>query len=292
MNVKDFFANLFSQIWSAFRWSFSSFRLVDVIDILLIAFIIYEVFAWVRKTKAWALFKGIAVLLVAWILARILSLNMVLWVLEKAFGVGILAVIIIFQPEIRRGLEKLGRAGFLQDFLGSKPQREFSLKDTDELIRALRVMEKAKTGALICIEQREDLSEYVATGIPVDATLSAELLINIFEKNTPLHDGAVIVRHGRVDAATCYLPLSESTSISKELGTRHRAAIGLSEVTDCKVFVVSEETGQVSMAYGGHIYRNISDEFIHHELLSEQEEEETNTFSIKKLWHREKEAKK
>lgn len=290
--MKDFFANLFSQVWSAFRWSFASFRLVDVIDILLIAIILYEAFLWIRRTKARALFKGIAVLLAGWLVAKIFSLNMVLWVLEKAFGVGILAVIIIFQPEIRRGLEKLGKAGFLPDILSGKPEHDFSLKETDELIRALRVMEKAKTGALICIEGREDLSEYVQTGISVDAALSAELLVNIFEKNTPLHDGAVIVRGGRVDAATCYLPLSESTSISKELGTRHRAAIGLSEATDAKVFVVSEETGQVSMAYAGHIYRNISDEFIHHELLSDKDEEETTGFSIKKFWHREKEAKK
>lgn len=265
--MKEFFVNVFGAAWSAIRWSFSAFRFSDILDILIIAIIIYEILVWVRRTKAWTLLKGIGVLILFWGLARVLQLNMSMWIVEKTLSVGILAVIIIFQPELRRGLERLGRAGFIKKLFPAETTQIFTEESAAELCRAMRAMSEARTGALIAIEENDELTEFVQTGIPVDGKISAELLINIFEKNTPLHDGAVIIRQGRVDSATCYLPLSKDQSISKELGTRHRAAIGLSEVTDSKIFVVSEETGQLSMAHNGHIFRNISDDFIRRELL-------------------------
>ncbi len=267
--MKEFFVNIFGAAWSAIRWSFSAFRFSDILDILIIAIIIYEILVWVRRTKAWTLLKGIGVLILFWGLARVLQLNMSMWIVEKTLSVGILAVIIIFQPELRRGLERLGRAGFIKKLFPAEATQVFTEESAAELIRAMRAMSDARTGALIAIEENDELTEFVQTGIPVDGKISAELLINIFEKNTPLHDGAVIIRQGRVDSATCYLPLSKDQSISKELGTRHRAAIGLSEVSDSKIFVVSEETGQLSMAHNGHIFRNISDDFIRRELLGD-----------------------
>ncbi|MBO4886857.1 MAG: diadenylate cyclase CdaA [Firmicutes bacterium] len=244
-----------------------AFRFTDVLDIIGVAILIYLLISWVRKTRAWVLFKGILFVLVIWLVAVIFSLNMMMWIFQNVFNIGILAIVIIFQPELRRALEKLGTNNVLTRMLSVGTGNTVNERTAESITRAMVSMAEVKTGALICVERQVALGEYEQTGIPLNADVSSQLLINIFEKNTPLHDGAVIIRQNRVLAATCYLPLSDDNDISKELGTRHRAALGLSEVSDAKVFIVSEETGAMSMAVGGQIYRNISADRIKKELL-------------------------
>ena len=244
-----------------------AFRFTDVLDIIGVAILIYLLISWVRKTRAWVLFKGILFVLVIWLVAVIFSLNMMMWIFQNVFNIGILAIVIIFQPELRRALEKLGTNNVLTRMLSVGTGNTVNERTAESITRAMVSMAEVKTGALICVERQVALGEYEQTGIPLNADVSSQLLINIFEKNTPLHDGAVIIRQNRVLAATCYLPLSDDNDISKELGTRHRAALGLSEVSDAKVFIVSEETGAMSMAVGGQIYRNISADRIKNELL-------------------------
>ena len=221
-----------------------SFSFVDIVEILIISFLFYHILLWIKNTRAWNLFKGIIVILL--------------------LSVGLTALVIIFQPELRKALENLGGKnvlGKLFDF-GKVEENKFSDHTIDELIKACYAMGKVKTGALIVIEDEILLNEYVRTGIDIDAIISSQLLINIFEKNTPLHDGAVIVRGDRVVSATSYLPLSDSMTLSKDLGTRHRAAVGISEVSDSLTIVVSEETGKVSIAMRGQIYRNVNADFL------------------------------
>jgi diadenylate cyclase len=228
---------------------------------VIITFVIYEIFRWVKKTRAWALFKGFVVLLVVLVLAAVFQLNTILWIFSKIFSVGVIALVIVFQPEFRNALEQLGRRNILASVFASDEQKDkserFSQRTVNEIVKATFEMAKHKTGALIVVEQDVALGEYERTGINVDAAVSSQLLINIFEKNTPLHDGAVIVRNDRIVSATCYLPLTSSLEISKELGTRHRAALGISEVSDSLTIVVSEETGKVSVVIAGEIYRDV-----------------------------------
>ena len=200
-------------------------QLTDILDIVAVAALIYLVLIWIRKTRGWMLFRGIAIVLGAWIVAMILNLNMVELVFNKLFNIGILAIIVIFQPELRRALERLGTSRVFNNLFGYK-DNTVNKKTADALTEAMVNMASTKTGALIAVEQKVALGEYEQTGIPIDAEISSGLLINIFVKNTPLHDGAVIIRQNRVLAATCYLPLSENNDISKDLGTRHRAALG------------------------------------------------------------------
>ena len=265
-----FLSGFFGQGGTLSRLFLRTFQLTDILDILVVTILIYELLIWIRKTRGWMLFKGIILVVVFWLLAAILELNMVLFIFDRAFSVGILAIIIIFQPELRRALEKLGTSNLFTNMVGYSANT-VNERSTEALIEAIKAMAQAKTGALIAVEQKVALGEYEQTGIPIDAEISAQLLINIFEKNTPLHDGAVIIRRNRVLAATCYLPLSENSDISKELGTRHRAALGLSEVSDAKVFIVSEETGAISMAYGNQLYRNMTEAAIRRELLGDEE---------------------
>ena len=265
-----FLSGFFGQGGTLSKLFLRTFQLTDILDILVVTFLIYELLIWIRKTRGWMLFKGIILVVVFWLLAAILELNMVLFIFDRAFSVGILAIIIIFQPELRRALEKLGTSNVFTNMVGYSANT-VNERSTEALIEAIKSMSQAKTGALIAVEQKVALGEYEQTGIPIDAEISSQLLINIFEKNTPLHDGAVIIRRNRVLAATCYLPLSEATDISKELGTRHRAALGLSEVSDAKVFIVSEETGAISMAYGNQLYRNMTEAAIRRELLGDEE---------------------
>ena len=202
---------------------------VDVLDILIITFLFYHVLAWIKGTRAWMLFKGIVVILVFILVAAIFQMNTILWLAGNMVSVALTALVVIFQPELRKALEQLGRKRFVSlvfDFDAAQDTGRFSDKTIQELVKASFEMGKVKTGALIVIEQDIMLTEYERTGIGLDAMLTSQLLINVFEKNTPLHDGAVIVRGDRAVSATCYLPLSDSLSISKELGTRHRAAIG------------------------------------------------------------------
>lgn len=233
----------------------------DFIEIIIITFLIYELMVWVKNTKAWSLLRGIVIIAVFIILAYIFQMNTIIWIVRNALNVAIMALVVIFQPELRKALDVLGRKNILTDFvsfnISSGVDERFSDRTVNELIRACYEMGRVRTGALIVIEQQDSLSEYERTGIELDSLLSSQLLINIFEHNTPLHDGAVIVRGNRVTSATCYLPLSDNMELSKELGTRHRAGVGISEATDSLTIIVSEETGRVSVAYEGMLYRNL-----------------------------------
>lgn len=232
---------------------------VDVVEILIISFLFYQVLLWIKSTRAWNLFKGIMVILIFVLMAALFQMSTILWIAENTLNVGLIALVVIFQPELRNVLEDIGGKSILGGlFAFNKTSNEkFSNHTIDELIKACFAMGKVKTGALIVIEDEIVLDEYIRTGIDVDAVVSSQLLINIFEKNTPLHDGAIIVRGDRVVSATCYLPLSDSLRLSKELGTRHRAAVGISEVSDSLTIIVSEETGRVSVAYRGEIFRDL-----------------------------------
>lgn len=235
--------------------------ITDAVEILIIAFLFYNILAWIKGTRAWMLLKGIIVILIFILIAALFQMSTILWLAEKTVNVAVIALAVIFQPELRKALEQLGRKRFVSlviDLDTMPDSRRFSDKTINELVKACFEMGKVKTGALIVIEQEIVLSEYERTGIALDSILTSQLLINIFEKNTPLHDGAIIVRGDRIVSATCYLPLSDSLAISKELGTRHRAAIGISEVSDSMTIIVSEETGAVSVAKGGKIYRELT----------------------------------
>lgn len=253
--------NIFSSFGDFFKTIyFPQIHVPDIIEIIIIAIVLYQVMGWFKKSRAWTLFKGIAVLALCWLVAAVFDLNTILWIFRNTISVGIIAIIIIFQPELRRALEQLGKQNFIAtlfDSSSSDRRERFTTKTMNELIKAAFEMSKNKTGALIVIEQNVALGDYERTGIPIDAVVSSQLLVNIFEHNTPLHDGAVIMRNNRIVAATCYLPLSDSLEINKELGTRHRAGIGISEVSDSMTIIVSEETGDVSVAVGGELFRGL-----------------------------------
>lgn len=242
----------------------------DIIEIVIIAFVIYNVMVWIKNTKAWVLLKGIIIVVIFALIAYILNLKTILWIAGKTISVGIVALVIIFQPELRRALEQLGRKKILFGLFRFNDGREkgerFSSKTAEEIVRACFDMGAAYTGALIVIEQDMVLEEYEKTGIAVDGLVTSQLLINIFEHNTPLHDGAVIIRGDRIVAATCYLPLSDNNSLNKALGTRHRAGVGISEVTDSMTIIVSEETGRVSVAVGGELIHDIDADSLRNKL--------------------------
>lgn len=243
---------------------------IDIVEIIIIAFLFYTILVWIKSTRAWMLFKGLMVILIFVLIAAVFQMSTILWLAEKTLNVGVIALVIIFQPELRRALEQLGRKNFLKgvaaiDF-GKEQVEALSEKTMNEIIRACFEMGKVKTGALIVIEDTVILSEYERTGIAIDALVSNQLLLNIFEKNTPLHDGAIIVRGNRVISATCYLPLSDNMGLSKELGTRHRAAVGISEVSDSITIVVSEETGGISVAMEGRLIRGLDQEGLRKQL--------------------------
>lgn len=253
-NILNAFSSFFKTIY------FPQIHVTDILEIAIISFLLYQIICWFKKSRAWTLFKGIAVLALCWLFAAVFDLNTILWIFRNTISVGIIAIIIIFQPELRKALEQLGKQNFISSLFdsGSSEKKErFSAKTMNELVKATFEMSKNKTGALIVIEQNVALGEYERTGIPIDAMVSSQLLVNIFEHNTPLHDGAVVMRNNRIVAATCYLPLSDNMEINKELGTRHRAAIGISEVSDSMTIVVSEETGDVSVAVGGELFRKL-----------------------------------
>lgn len=236
--------------------------IIDLIEIALISFFIYQFMVWIKFTRAYTLLKGILVVLVFLLLAYIFKMNTILWIVTNLAGAMITGVIVIFQPELRKALEQIGEKKIMSAILpfdsAKDVQERFTDRTVNELIKACFDMGEVKTGALIVIEQNILLTEYERTGITVDAVLSSQLLINIFEKNTPLHDGAVIVRGNRVVAATCYLPLSDNMELSKQLGTRHRAGVGISEVSDSLTIIVSEETGKISVAQGGRLVRDVN----------------------------------
>lgn len=249
----------------------------DVFEIAIIAILFYYIFLWFRKSRAWSLLKGILVIVFFMVFASLFHLTTLLWIINKTLSAGIIAIVIIFQPELRRALEQLGKKNVLFKFfkIGSNTEDErFSDKSIEEITRATFEMAKVKTGALIVITRDHDLSQYVETGISIDAKITSQLLINIFEKNTPLHDGAVVIEGDRIVAATCYLPLSDSVVISKDLGTRHRAGLGITEVTDSIVIIVSEENGSVSIAKDGKLIRYADASVLKSELIKAQDKME------------------
>jgi len=237
--------------------TWSDVKINDIIDILIVSYIIYNLIMIIRGTRAVQLMKGILVVVVAWLASIWFELSALRWMMNEMITVGVLAIIVIFQPELRRALEQLGR-GRLFIRATSEDDQELH-KRIGEIVRAVQAMARQKIGALIVFERETGLSDYIESGISIEGAISSELLINIFTPNPPLHDGAVIIRHGRIAAAGCYLPLSENPFISKQLGTRHRAAIGMSEVSDAVCVVASEETGQVSLTVNGQIIRDISE---------------------------------
>ena len=269
--------------WIAFV---PNMTLKNLLEIVIIAFVVYEVLVWIKNTRAWTLLKGILFICAFALAAAVLELDTILWLLGKASYIAITALLIIFQPELRRALEQLGSKNVLTGLFANddgKVKETFSEKTINELTRACFEMGKVKTGALMVIEMETSLSDVERTGIEVDGIITSQLLINIFEHNTPLHDGAVVIRGNRVTAATCYLPLSDNMDISKDLGTRHRAAVGISEVTDSLTLVVSEETGRVSVASGGRLIR-VSDAEQLKEILSRAVKREETTAARFKIW--------
>ena len=260
---------------------------IDIIEIGLISFFVYQFMAWIKFTRAYTLLKGILVVLGFILIAYIFKMNTILWIVSKLASALITAIVVIFQPELRKVVEQLGQKKIMASIFpfdsGKEVKERFTDKTVNELIKACFDMAEVKTGALIVIEQEIRLDEYVRTGINVDALLTSQLLINIFEHNTPLHDGAVIVRGNRIVAATCYLPLSDNMELSKQLGTRHRAGVGISEVTDSVTIIVSEETGQVSVAQGGKLTRSVNSAKLREILVRAQNKQVVDNSKLRHL---------
>ncbi len=282
MDVIRTFLDKYLTIFSLPKMTF-----VDVLEILIIAFCLYHIIIWVKSTRAWQLAKGVIVLVAFFLIAIILDMTAIQWILENSINVLITAAVIVFHPEIRKALEQLGRRNFISNLISfddAKDKNErYSDKTISEIVRAVFEMAKVKTGALIVIEKDVSLTEYERTGITLDSIISSQLLINIFEHNTPLHDGAIIVRGNRIAAATCYLPLSDNMELSKELGTRHRAGVGISEVSDSITIIVSEETGKVSIASESTLIRGIDGDFLKEYLTNSKNKKNVDSKKIK-LW--------
>ena len=261
----------------------SGLRWTDIVEIIILAFVLYYVLVWIKNTKAWSVLKGFFVIVAFILIAAYFEMNTIIWIVQNTFG-----VVVILQPELRKAIDELGRKNILTSILPfevgrSSPEGRFSDKTINEIAKACVEMGKVKTGALIVMEQNQRLTEYERTGIDVDGIVTSQLLINIFEHNTPLHDGAIIVRGNRVTSATCYLPLSDNMQLSKDLGTRHRAGVGISEVTDSLTVIVSEETGKISVAYEGKLERGLSGDALKERLKLIQNKPETESRK-KILW--------
>ena len=293
------FHTLFSQDIGRLNWrtvldsffsAFNQFRtisFIDILDILIVAFIIYRIMKLLKDTSAERLIKGIIILVGIMLLASMLHLTMISWLLQQALNVGLFAIVVVFQPELRRLLEQIGKGNFSRLIVPADAPDEVESMIT-ATVSACADMSRTKTGALIVFERRERLGEIISTGTMVDAAPSAELIKNIFFKNSPLHDGAMIVRAGRVCAAGCVLPLSGNQSLSRDLGTRHRAAVGMSESADSVLVVVSEETGSISVAIGGMLKRHLSPDMLRklleNELLDSEKQEKSRLAAIRDMW--------
>ena len=278
------------QLWdklAEYAKNFSSYRTTmdfgDVAEILIIAVLLYYTLVWMKTTRAWILLKGLIVILAFLLLAYFFRMTTILWMAQNVLGFAVTALIVVLQPELRKALEELGKKNIISSVLpfdnSHRVNEEFSEKTINEITKACVEMGKVRTGALIVIEQKVSLRDYERTGIDVDVIVTSQLLINIFEHNTPLHDGAVIIQGNRVVSATCYLPLSDNLGLSKELGTRHRAGVGISEITDSLTIIVSEETGKISVAYEGELERNLDADSLRdrmHKILNNPVEEHKN----------------
>ena len=265
--------------------------ITDVLEIIILSFIVYRILLWIKDTRAWTLLKGIVFICMFILIAKICQMDTIMYIITKGLDMAIVAALVIFQPELRRALEQLGEKKFFSSLIPFENSKEVKQRFTDktinEIVKGCVEMGKAKTGALIVIEQNVMLTEFERTGIALDSILTSQLLINIFEHNTPLHDGAVIVRGDRIVAATCYLPLSDNMELSKELGTRHRAGVGVSEVTDSLTIIVSEETGNISIALKGKLMRAVTPEVLKQQLVIVQNKSiDTKKFKLWKGWNR------
>ncbi len=250
-------------------------RITDIIDVAIITFIIYKTLKFIRDTRTVQLLKGVVVLIVVTQVSQIVKLHTVNYLLSSAMQLGVIAIIVVFQPELRRALEQVGRTSMGQWFNFEERAEDVELeKIIAEVTNSCASMSKSRIGALIVMEREIKIGDIVGTGITLNADVSAELLINIFIPKTPLHDGAVIIRDNKIEAASCFLPLSQNPNVSKELGTRHRAGLGMSEESDAVVVIVSEETGGISIACGGELNMKLSPEALEREL--------TRLFDVKK----------
>ncbi len=256
--LNTFIATYFSKLhMPTVHWT-------DIVEIIILTFLSYHILVWIKNTRAWVLLRGVTVVAGFILIAAIFRMNTILWIVTNVFSIAAIAIVVMLQPELRKAMEELGQKNLFASILpfdaGKSEEGRFSDRTINEIVKASVEMSKVKTGALIVIEKEQSLSEYERTGIDVDGIVSSQLLINIFEHNTPLHDGAVIVRGNRIVSATCYLPLSDNMALSKELGTRHRAGVGISEVTDSLTVIVSEENGKISVAYHGQLERGLDAE--------------------------------
>ncbi len=269
---------------------FPELKWTDVLDIFIIAYSIYHILLWLKTSRAKTLLRGIFVVALFLAFAAVARLNTILWIARNLINVILLTLVILFQPELRRALDELGRKNFVSRLFNSMYSKNDNVKNIEdktiyELVKAAVQLAKDKTGALIVIEHDTPLGEIINTGISIDAEVTHQLLINIFEKNTPLHDGAVVIKNNRVIAATCYLPLTDNGEIEKALGTRHRAGLGISETTDSMTVIVSEETGEISVAYMGQLYKGLDEDGLRKQLTklhSEQEEKPSRSRKLRK----------
>ena len=275
--MTDFVNTVDAFIDDYFNVNIPDVSITDVIEILIIAYFSYHLLVWIKNSRVWMLIRGVLLIMLFFVLAAILQMNTILWLGERLVSVAVTVLIVVFQPELRRVLEQIGRRKISSIFtwnLLKSNTKKFEDATIQGMVTACYEMGAVKTGALIVVENDMQLTEFERTGIGLDAVVTRQLLINIFEKNTPLHDGAVIVRGDRVVSATCYLPLSDNMALSKDLGTRHRAAVGISEVSDSLTIVVSEETGTVSYAREGRIVRDVKEDELIAELKRLQNPEE------------------
>lgn len=274
------------------------FGITDLVEILIISYLAYHIMVWIKNTRAWVLMKGLLVILVFMLLSVVFNMQTIQWIAKNVLGFAVTALVVIMQPELRKALEELGKKNLLYSFIPFESNKRENAKTSErsiqEIVKACIEMAKVRTGALIVIAQKQSLGEYERTGIEVDGLVTSQLLINIFEHNTPLHDGAVVINGNRVTSATCYLPLSDNMELSKDLGTRHRAGVGISEVTDSLTVVVSEETGKISVAYDGRLERGLTHERLLEKLtefVNGMQEEERNNIKKKIGKHIKKKGK-
>lgn len=286
--IQSFFENMIRRM--------PDMDFASVVEILIISFLIYHILIWIKNTRAWSLLRGLLMILAFWVIALYFHMTTILWLGQNVLGFAVTAIIVILQPELRKALEELGNkeilSGILPSFGTKRTEVAFNEKVINEITKACVEMGKARTGALIVIECKQPLGDFERTGIEVDGLVTSQLLINIFEHNTPLHDGAVIVRGNRVTSATCYLPLSDNLNLDKNLGTRHRAGLGISEVTDAVTIIVSEETGKISVAYKGGLERNLDGEKLKEKLKLAQPDGSEETRRSYKIWKGRSKAEK